>query len=89
MNDIAKIKMVLELHRAAAVEHIRTLLEASECIIKFTKLDGTERIARAARNPILAKPNSKPHPDIVVFWDLDKEAIRSCDINRLISVEVV
>lgn len=86
MAEIA-LKSVAENH----VEKIYSGLEKGECVIRFKKADGTTRTARARKYypDTESKSTRDRNPDQIVYWDLDKEAVRSFNVNRLESFEVV
>lgn len=80
-------------------DRIYAALRAGECIIKFIKVDGTIRTARATKYikgsigqtcasavPVVVGMGNR---DQIIYWDLDKKATRSFNINRLESIEVV
>lgn len=73
-------------------DRIYAALAAGECIVKFIKADGSIRTARAIKYITpegTEKSDREPNPDQIIYWDLDKKATRSFNVNRLESIEVV
>jgi hypothetical protein len=77
-------------------EHVLSLLKDNVCNVSFTKRDGTKRDMVCTLKPNMlplrktepkdsGSANPKPENVIVVF-DLDKDAWRSFDIETVLSI---
>jgi hypothetical protein len=75
---------------------VRQLLNENVAVIKFTKLDGSERELRGTRNLGIVPEDKHPmgagrnlSDEIITVFDLDINEWRSFDFSRLNSFEVM
>jgi hypothetical protein len=78
-------------------EELKSMLVSGICQITFTKADGTSRMMVCTLQesalppaPVLteSKKERKKNPDVVVVWDLEKEAWRSFKFDSITNVSV-
>ena len=79
-------------------EEVISILNANVCNVSFTKRDGTKRDMVCTRKPSMLPKrkeepsktgSANPRPEnLVVVFDLDKDAWRSFDIETVLNVEV-
>jgi WYL_2, Sm-like SH3 beta-barrel fold len=77
-------------------ENLVNLLQASDCKVTFTKVDGSERTMRCTLNGFDDEPltesvesDKKINQETLIVWDLDKEAWRSFRVQNVTNVEVI
>lgn len=74
------------------INDLKALLTIEELVVTFTKVDGSIRSMRCTliADKILAETSgsSKPSNEVVVVWDLDKEAWRSFKFDSIIDIEI-
>ena len=78
---------------------IVSTLKTSICDVKFTKVNGEERLMRCTlKEDLLPEPvasdteinrNRKPNDSVQVVWDLDKKAWRSFRIDSVLEMQLV
>jgi hypothetical protein len=82
-------------------EQLSDLLRTGECIVEFTKVDGTVRIMPCTLDPKIVPPAPEPkvlaegevakvkksNPDVFSVWCLDKKEWRSFRFANLISAK--
>lgn len=76
-------------------EALKTLLKSADCIVTFTKKDGTERVMKCTLRESVAIPYEKktdrtrdPKEDILPVWDLEADAWRSVTVSTIKTVEI-
>lgn len=76
---------------------LSALLRHDICEVTFTKADGSNRYMIGTLKPeflpdnecdAALSPTAEENPNIVVLWDMEKDAWRSFRIDRLISFQV-
>ena len=78
---------------------IVSALQSNICDVKFTKVNGEERLMRCTlKEDLLPEPvasdteitrNRKPNESVQVVWDLEKTAWRSFRIDSVINIQTV
>ena len=78
---------------------IVSALQSNICDVKFTKVNGEERLMRCTlKEDLLPEPvasdteinrNRKPNDSVQVVWDLDKKAWRSFRIDSVLEMQLV
>lgn len=82
-------------------EQLSELLRTGECVVEFTKVDGTVRSMPCTLDPKIVPPAPEPkvlaegevakvkksNPDVFSVWCLDKKEWRSFRFANLISVK--
>lgn len=77
----------LELRR----EELHTILEGHTCKVKFTKVDGTERVMICTLRPevIPVTEHLKTSPNTLSVWCLDNTQWRSFRVANIQEVQVI
>lgn len=75
-------------------ENIVGILRESDCLVTFTKVDGTERKLRCTLREGIGEPtlgtSTRPSNEAVVnVWDLDKSGWRSFRVENVKDIEVL
>jgi len=79
----------IETEVALKKERIHTLLKSNVVEVKFTKVDGTERVMNCTLKPSLIPEEAKPKTDkhgaehVLPVWDVDKEDWRSFRVDNV------
>ena len=78
---------------------IVSALQSNICDVKFTKVNGEERLMRCTlKEDLLPEPvasdaeinrNRAPNDSVQVVWDLDKKAWRSFRIDSVLEMQLV
>jgi hypothetical protein len=80
-------------------EEVISLLSKNVCNVVFTKRDGSKRDMVCTRRPDMLPPVKKTEPaksgsanprpeNVIVAFDLDKDAWRSFDLDTILSLEI-
>ena len=76
------------------MDQIRSMLQASPCVVKFTKADGSIRdmLCTLHSDYINYKTAGKSKPDpegMYTVWDIESDGWRRFNANKVISIEEV
>ena len=79
-------------YNMSKVEILRELLHKGAVEFTFKKKDGTIRPATGTTNPSLytyeRKGGSSPAPDMIVYWDMEKNGWRSFHESQLVDINL-
>jgi len=77
-------------------QKIKEALLENVCDIKFTKVDGTERVMRCTlKSDLVPAPEHKPEQNrtvnesVLPVWDLEKKGWRSFRIDSVLELQTV
>jgi hypothetical protein len=77
-------------------EKLNNILTQHVVSVKFKKIDGSERIMNCTLKrklvPVYEKKTDRVNPtndNLIVVWDLDKEAFRSFKVDSIIDYQVM
>lgn len=75
---------------------IVSVLQSNICDVKFTKVDGTERVMRCTlKSDLVPAPEHKPernrtvNESVLPVWDLEKKGWRSFRIDSVLELQTV
>jgi hypothetical protein len=83
-------------------EQLSELLRTGECVVEFTKVDGTVRSMPCTLDPKIVPPVPEPkvlaegevakvkksNPDVFSVWCLDKKEWRSFRVDNVVDLQI-